>query len=355
MNAAQTHTPISALRILFVCDAETTAATSTLEACHRLCDSLVAVGVQPVVLQTWPAAARSETRTAAKTQERPYPVYCSTAVRTEATLLSLVVQPSLAITLGVDPIGLAQPLLRGGLSCIAWFINAASFQTLPSGTLDRRLGLAAASLALANQLSALTGTHVSTLIPPLSGTMQFSRGGDTVLIPSMRRVDGIQRTLQMARARPHIQFVAIAHTSHVAAEQALPSDTPSNVTILDVNRAASNQFHIAVLPSLSVDLPWDTLAHCLTANLPILASSEPLLEDAIGEAGLVIPISQPLAIWLDAFDQMLEEGIAMTAMAAAAGDSARGLRLPAPLAAQQCTELALRHVRASGHLSTGRI
>lgn len=345
---------VAAPRILFVCDADTTTAASALEACHRLCDALTSAGLQPVVLQSWPSTTQAETRHAAKVQERPYPVYCSRSVVAEATLLALVEQPTLAITLGTNPIGLAQPLLDVGLPCIAWFVDASSFQSLPSGPIDRRLGLAGASHALAAQLSVLAGTPASTLFPPLLSHMQLSNGGDAVLIPSIRRVDGIQRVLEMARARPHILFAAIARADQ-AAEQSLRSSAPSNVAVLDANRAAQMRFRMAVLPSLNADLPWDMLAHCLTANLPVLGSSEPLLEDAIGDAGRVVPTSQPLEAWLDALDQMFEGDITATAMAQTAGDRASNLRLPAPQAAQQCVQLATRHIRSSGPLLTGRL
>lgn len=348
-------TPVTAPRILFVCDADTTAAVSALEACHHLCDALASEGMQPLVLQNWPASAQNETRHAAKVQERPYPVYCSRSVGAEATLLSLVEQPTLAITLGADPVGLAQPLLDSGLPCIAWFVDASGFPALPSGELDRRLGLAAASEALASQLCVLAGTPVSPLLPPLSLHVQLSNGGDAVLIPSVRRLDGIQRVLQMARARPDIPFVALAQAGNTAAEQSLLTAAPSNVSVLDVRRAMRTNFRLAVLPALSADLPWDMLAHCLAAKLPVLASSEPLLEDAIGDAGMVVPASQPLEAWLDALDLMLQDGIANAVMAQSAGERANGLRLPAQLAAQECAQLALRHVRALGHPLTGRI
>ncbi len=355
MTPVHPTTPLTAPRILFVCDGDTTAAVSALEACHHLCDALASEGMQPVVLQNWPVTARTDTRHAAKVQERPYPVYCSRSVGAEATLLSLVEQPTLAITLGADPIGLAQPLLDSGLPCIAWFVDASGFPTLPSGDLDRRLGLAGASDALASQLSVLAGAPVSTLLPPLSHHMQFSHGGDAVLIPSIRRIDGIQRVLQMARARPHIPFVALAQAGHAAAEQSLFAAAPSNVSVLDARRAMRTNFRMAVLPALSADLPWDMLAHCLAAKLPLLASSEPLLEDALGDAGMVVPASQPLEAWLDALDQMLQGGVADTLMAQSAGERANGLRLPAQQAAQQCALLATRHVRALGHPLTGRL
>mgnify|MGYP002366478634 FL=1 len=114
----------------------------------------------------------------------------------------------------------------------------------------------------------------------------------------------------------HMQVIDTAMTKasevevhiQVAAEQLLLSGAPSNVTVLDVSRAMRTQFRIAVLPSLCAELPWDMLAHCLAANLPVLASSEPLLEDAIGVAGIVVPTSQPLEAWLDALDQIVQDG-----------------------------------------------
>lgn len=341
--------PVAAPRILFVCDADTSAAASALEACHRLCDALASAGLHPVVLQAWPATTQAETRHAAKVQERPYPVYCSRTIRAEANLLALVEQPTLAITLGVDPIGLAQPLLDGGLPCIAWFVDASSFQSLPSGPVDRRLGLAGASHALAAQLSVLAGAPVSTLLPPLLSHMQLSNGGDAVLVPSIRRVDGIHRVLEMARARPHILFVAIARADQAAAAQSLRSSAPSNVAVLDADRAAQTLFRMAVLPSLNADLPWDMLAHCLTAHLPVLASSESLLEDAVGDAGRVVPTSQPLEAWLDALDQMFEGDITVTSMAHAAGERASSLRItgPAGCAAVCPTRHAARQVVGS--------
>lgn len=347
--------PVSAQRILFVCDGDASTAESALEACHRLCDALASVGMQPLILQNWPATARTETRQAAKVQERPYPVYCSRSVEADAPLLCLVEQPALAITLGVNPIGLAQPLLNSAVPCIAWFIDSSGFQWLPGGALDRRLGLAAATHALATQLSVLTGTPVSALLPPLSHPTQFSHGGDAVLIPSIRPVDGIQRVLQMARARPHIPFVAIAQGCQTTAEPSALSGAPSNVTVLDASRAMRTHFRMAVLPSLGANLPWDRLAHCLAAHIPMLVSSEPLLEDAIGDAGMVVSTSRPLEAWLDALDQMTQDGIANAAMAQAAGERSSTLRLPTPLAAQQCEQLAARHIKLSGHLLTGRI
>ncbi|MBI2750244.1 MAG: hypothetical protein HYX43_13165 [Burkholderiales bacterium] len=343
-------------RILFVCDADTTTAIVALEASHLLCEALAAVGLQPLLLQPWPQpAAQTELRPAAKLQERPYTVYCSRTVRADAALLALVEQPTLAITLGTDPVGLAQPLLDGGLPCIAWFADATGLHALPIGGLDRRLGLAAASQALSAQLAAGTGTTVHALLPPISHRLRLSNGGDAVLIPSIRRVDGIQRVLEMARARPHIPFVAIARQGHAAAEQALLASAPTNVAVIDDNRAMRTGFKVAVLPALSADLPWDMLAHCLAAKLPVLASSEPLLEDAIGDAGMVIPASQPLDAWLMHLDQMMTGGMAYTAMAQAASERANGLRLPATQAAQQCAQLANRHARTSGRLFSGRL
>lgn len=352
----QQTTTATGPRILFVCDAETSTAVVALEACHLLCEALAAAGLQPLLLQPWPqSAAQTEARPAAKLQERPYTVYCSRAVRTDASLLALVEQPALVITLGTDPVGLARPLLDSGLPCIAWFVDANGLDAFPIGGLDRRLGLAAASQALVAQLAAGTGTTVHALLPPTSHHLRLSNGGDAVLIPSIRRVDGIQRVLEMARARPHIPFVAIARKDNAVAEQALLVSAPANVAVIDDNRAMRTGFKMAVLPALSADLPWDMLAHCLAAKLPVLASSEPLLEDAIGDAGMVVPASQPLDAWLMHLDQMAMDGIAYAAMAQAAGERANGLRLPAEQAAHACAQLAARHVRAPGYRFSGRV
>jgi len=170
-------------------DVDTTVAGSTLRACHLLCEALAAAGLQALLLQPWPqSVAQTEVRPAAKMQERPYTVYCSRTVRSDASLLALVEHPTLVITLGTDPIGLAQPLLDGGLPCIAWFVDATGLHAVPVGGLDRRLGLAAASQALAAQLAAGTGTTVHSLLPPISHRLQLSNGGDAVLIPSNRRI-----------------------------------------------------------------------------------------------------------------------------------------------------------------------
>ena len=349
-------TPETGPRILFVCDADTHTAVSALETCHLLCEALAAAGMRPLVLQPWSqSAGQREARPAAKVQDRPYTVYCSRNVRADAALLMLVEQPALAITLGTDPIGLAQSLLDSGLPCLAWFVDATGLHTLPVGSLDSRLGLAAATRALAEQLAAGSGTTVNTLLPPFIQPLRLSNGGSSVLIASFRRIDGIQRVLEIARARPHIPFVAIARNDNAATVQTLVSNAPSNVTVVDENRAMRTGFKLAILPALSADLPWDMLAHCLAAKLPVLASSEPLLEEAVGDAGMIVPASEPLEAWLAHLDQMVEGGVGYTAMSQAAADRANGLRLLAPQAAQACAELVTRQLRSSGHLLRERI
>lgn len=335
-------------RILFVCNADTHGAVSALDVCHRLCDALAAHGMQPMVLQQWPITPQVDPRPAARTQEYPYPVYCSRDVGSDATLLCLVEQPGLVITLGADPIGLALPLLDAGLPCIAWFVNASSFQSLPRGTLDHRVGLAAATQALAAQLGVLTGAPVVPLLPPLSAQEPCSGGGDAVLVASVRREDGIHRVLQMALARPHVPFIAIAPVGQMDADPPLRNDVPPNVSVLHASRALHRPCSMAVLPALTADLPWDMLAHCLCAQLPILASSEPLLEHAVGAAGLVVGTHQPLAAWLDALDLMLQNASPSSVGDLVAQERAHGLRLPAALAAQQCAQLAAQYVRSGG-------
>lgn len=347
-----THThptaSIPAPRILFVCNADTHGAVSALDVCHRLCDALASHGMRPLVLQQWPTSPQGDPRPAAKTQEYPYPVYCSRNVGRDATLLCLVEQPGLVITLGADPIGLALPLLDAGLPCVAWFVNASSFQSLPRGALDLRMGLAAATHALAAQLGVLTGAPVVPLLPPLAAQEPCSGGGDAVLVTSVRREDGIHRVLQMARARAHVPFVAIAPVGQIDADPSLRSDAPPNVSVLEASRALRRPFRMALLPALTPDLPWDMLAHCLCAQLPILASSEPLLEHAVGAAGLVVGTHQPLAAWLDALDLMLQNASASSVGDPVAQECAHGLRLPATLAAQQCAQLATQYVKSSG-------
>ena len=340
-------------RILFVCDTGPTSAGSPLQACSRLCDALASTGLGPLMLRGWPHAPH-ESRHAAKVQEHPYPIYCSREVRAEAPLLALLEQPSLAITLGNDPVGLAQPLLEAGISCMAWILDAEGLQSFAAGPLDRRLGLAAASSALAARLQVLMGRPVATLVPPLPSVSRFGGGGDAVLMPTDRLIDGLQRVLEMAQARPDYRFHVLSDAPGGAAMPACASHAPANVTWVDKSSAPCN-YRVAVLPALGSDLPWHTLAQCLAAGIPVLGSTEPLLVETLRTPELLVSATAPLDAWLAPLDLLMRDDVAHAQMRPVAAQHSRALELPSPEAAQQCLQIAGRHLASTGHLLAGHL
>lgn len=341
------------VRILFVCDTESASVAASLQACSRLCDALASVGVAPLVLRGWQHAPH-EARHAAKVQEHPYPIYCSREVRAEAPLLALLEQPSLAITLGKDPVGLAQPLLEAGISCMAWFLDAEGLRSFPDVPVDRRLGLAAASSALASRLQVLTGRPVATLLPPLPSVSRFAGGGDAVLTLADRLMDGLQRVLEMAHARPDYRFHVLSDAPGGAAMPARASNPPANVTWVDKSSAPRN-YRVAVLPALGCDLPWHTLAECLAAGIPVLGSTEPLLVETLSTPDLQVSATAPLEAWLTPLDLLMRDDAAHAPMRQMAVQRSGTLALPSAEAAQQCLHVASKHVASVSHLLTGRL
>lgn len=356
MTTTPTCDNIPALRILLVCDGESGSAVPASATCHRLAEALAATGQHPLVLQPWPAATETtETRPSARVQDRPYTVYCSRSVIADIALLALIEQPALAVTLGPHPIALAQPLLDSGVPSLAWLLDAKSLHTIPGPAHLHRLGLAAASNALAAQASTMTGTTVHAMLPPLSYDAPACLGsGSAVLVPSTRHIDGMQRVLEMARARPQWPFVCLCEPDSLHSTRAqLASVSTPNVTVMELHQASGVAARAAVLPALSADLPWDTLAWCMARGLPVLGSTETLLEESLGDAGLVLPARQPLEAWLDGLDQLMLDDVGHAIRAEAATARASGLRLAPPAAARQFLQIALRHLRAGGHRISG--
>jgi hypothetical protein len=340
-------------RILFVCDSGPASAWSALQACSRLCDALASMGLAALMLRTWPAAPH-ESRHAAKVQEHPYPIYCTREVRAEAPLLALLEQPSLAITLGNDPVGLAQPLLEAGIACMAWILDAEGLRSFAAGPLDRRLGLAAASSALALRLQVLTGRPVAMLVPPLPSVSRFEGDGDAILMPADRLIDGLQRVLEMAQARPDYRFHVLSDAPGGAAMSARVSHAPANVTWVDRSSAPCG-YRVAVLPALGCDLPWHTLAQCLAAGIPVLGSTEPLLVETLRAPELLVSATAPLEAWLARLDLLIRDDVAHAQMRQVAlhGSGAWGLAPPA--SAAQCLQIAGRHLASTGHLLAGHL
>jgi hypothetical protein len=347
MTSPATAHKSPALRILLICDGDTFSAVPALPHCHQLAQALADIGQHPIVLQHWPqAATQGDARTRERLQERPYTVYRCRNVRDDVALLALVEQPTLAITLGPNPFALAKPLLQANVPCVAWLLDAHNLHTLPSGPLPRGLGVAAATQALAALASAMVGSPVSTLAPPAEPLGVPLGSGNAVLVPSTRRVDGMQRVMELARARPEQGFVALAPPEQLGIEQRTWAQTLPNLTVVENNRAARNGFRCALLPALSADLPWDLLARSLASGLPVLGSTEPLLAHAVGGAGLLLPATAPVEAWLSALDQLLAQPPQRYAQSAI--EQARQIRLPAEEAAQQTVQLALRHFQDDG-------
>jgi hypothetical protein len=340
-------------RILFVCDSGSEGASSPLQECTRLCDTLASMGLVPLVLRGWPSAPH-DSRHAAKVQEHPYSVYCSREVYAEAPLLALLEQPSVAITLGKDPVGLAQPLLESGVSCIAWFQNDEALRAFPAGPVDRRLGLAAASSALAGRLQVLTGRSVATLLPPLPSITRFAGGGDAVLMPADRLIDGLQRVLEIAHARPDYRFHVLSDAPGGAAVPARLSHAPANVTRVDKSSAPCN-YRVAVLPALGCDLPWHTLAQCLAAGIPVLGSTEPLLVETLRAPDLLVSATAPLEAWLAPLDRLMRDDVAHAQMGHLAVQRSNSLCLSPQTCAEQCLQVASQHLASTGHLLTGHL
>lgn len=344
-------TPVT--HILFVCDTEPVGAVAALQACASLCQALAGVGLAPLLLRAW-AAGQPGAGHAAKIQQHPYAVYCSREVRAEAALLALLEQPSVAITLGHDPVALAQPLLASGVACVAWIVDEAGLRAFPSGPLDRRLGLAAAGGALAQRLSVLTGRPVATLLPPLSGVPGFAADGEAVLVPASRAIDGVLRVLEMAAARPDYRFKLLSDGGDAASLPVGLAQLPNNVSLVD-RGAGPYKGRVALLPALSGDLPWGALAQCLAAGIAVLGSTEPLLQDSLGDAGLLLPATAPLDTWLAALDRLMRDDSGRDNMRQRALRRSTTLRLEPAAAAQNCVQLLERHLESCGHLLAGRI
>lgn len=340
-------------RILFVCDTGAEGASSPLLECTRLCDALAAMGLAPLVLRGWPPALH-ESRHAAKVQEHPYCVYCSREVYAEAPLLALLEQPSLAITLGRDPVGLAQPLLESGIACMAWFLSGEGLHSFPAGPVDRRLGLAAASSALACRLQVLTGRPVATLPPPLPSIARFAGGGDAVLMPADRLIDGLQRVLDMAHARPDYRFHVLSDGPGSAAVPARLSHAPANVSRVDRNSGHAS-YRVAVLPALGSDLPWKVLAECLAGGIPVLGSTEPLLVETLRTPDLLVSATAPLEAWLAPLDLLMRDDVAHAQMRRLAVQGSGALGLSSHACAEQCLQVASQHLASNGRLLAGHL
>lgn len=351
MRPPTTSNSVPTLKILLVCDRDSHSAVPALPTCHRLAKALAAESHRPLVLHHWPATTdATESPPSARVQNHPYPIYCSRSVVDDIALLSLIEQPTLAITLGPDPVALAQPLLASGVPCLAWLLDAPSLQAVPHLTNNHQLGLAAAGEALAAQATALVGHAVHTLLPPVLDTSTPLKRGTAVLVPSTRRIDGVQRALELARARPQWPFVLVGEPAQLHSARALlaPLALP-NVSVMDIHQAATMAYRTALLPALSGDLPWDTLAWCLAQGLPVLGSTEALLEETLGTAGVALPVTRVLDAWLEALDRLMLDDVVHAVHADAAQARGASLRLPAPQSAGQCLQVALRHLRASGH------
>lgn len=349
---------------MFVCDMDFPDET-LIDECGQLCEALLAQGASPLILRAWGAhPAHAAPLRAAKLQETPYPVYCAQDVRQAAPLLALLEQATVVIALGRNPPATAQSMLDAGIPCLAWFFDQSSLRSVPAGTMDARLGLAAASTALAAQLAVMTGLPVSALQPPSTRLPPCAANEASILVPGSRRADGIQRVVEMARLRPQYRFAVLTDTSpapecvlQTAAQTALnasPHPLPLNLSAI-AGEKTPPPARLALLPSLDGTLPWKNLGNSLAAGIPVLGSSEALLVDALGAAGSTLPASAPLASWLKRLDSLMNDDTEYAMLAKEASRQGALLRPPPEQAARQCLALIERHLHTGTRRLTGRL
>lgn len=342
----------SGRRILFAGDVD--GDSGALSETHRLCRALVSIGVRPLLCHRWHGGGRVR---AARIKDEPYRVYGSANLPADLALLGLLEEPELAITFGSDPIALAAPLLDAGVACIAWFIgDEAGIAAGQHSVIDRRLGLAAAGSASSAQLAVLFGRPVATLLPPLAGARRYAAGGGVILVPSAKRLDGFELVLAIAQARPQYRFLVAAGDDHdhdateLSARAALLGNLGASLA-----RDGQRRMRLLLLPTIAGPLPWSLLAECLGEGIPVLASSQPLLVDTVGDAGATLPVSAGLDAWLDRLDTLMNDDAERDRAADRARQRSESLRLPPATAAQRCLELVEAHLDGCAGISFGRI
>jgi hypothetical protein len=203
-------------------------------------------------------------------------------------------------------------------------------------------------------VAVVAGKPVAAVLPSLAQRARLSNAGDAILIPSCRRVDGIQRVLDIARARPQYRFIAVANPAHGHAEQQLLAGAPRNVSGVDIGSVSSG-FKLALVPTLNADLPWNTLAECLAGGIPILGSTEPLLVEAVADAGWLLSATSPLGAWLDQLDRIMQSDALPADMVQAAIQRASLLRLAPEVSARQCLQVVGQHMASGAQFVSGRL
>lgn len=284
-----------------------------------LAPALVAIGVQPVLFSGWFGSGRGRVTRAEGTD---FLQYRSPHPAADVGALALMERPAAAVLLGPEALALAAPLAAARVPLL---LRQEGDDPIDLGGLemDRFIGRAAATLPEAARLSVLTAAPVPALPFPLPAP-GYGAAGQAVLILGDRRAEGVQLALALAEQRPQLTFLLPPADHPPAWLHALLAQLPNVRTLLPGEVPPS--LRVALLPQAQGTPPWARLAGVLAAGVPVLGGDAPLLRAAVGAAGRFCALTDPLAVWLAALDDLMTdsraEAIAAQAQSALLAPSA---------------------------------
>ncbi len=310
-----------------------------------LTPALTAIGVQPILFSAWAGSGRVRVE---RGQGADLLQYRSAQPVADMAALVLIERPAAAVLLGPDALPLAAPLAAARVPLL---LRQEGDYPADLGRLelDRFVGRAAATPVEAERLAVLTGAPVAALPFP-GGRTAYERAGSAVLILGDRREQGVMRALALAEQRPQNAFLLPPADQRPDWLQARLSQLPNIRSLLPGEEPPP--LGIALVPQAQGTPPWAALAAVLAAGIPVLGGDAPLVRAAVGSAGRCYAVTDPLAVWLAAFDALLADGRAESQAAVA---QAAYLAPPVPVAAGQWRAALMAQIEACHRLAVGQV
>ena len=274
---------------------------------HWLCRAFAANGHDVVVAAgTRAAAGRVD-------HQCGYPVVRAPNVLAAVNHVATQYQPDVyVVTQPGQWLGMVPPAVRDLPIVIYEQEISASLKFVPDGLRARAVYIAN-SVATAAHLSREFGI-ASTVIPPLFGVDRYAgirRQGESVLFVSLQHRKGSDVAIQIAQSRSNAPFIFVeSWTEDPAGTQKLRErvGTIPNITLLPNQRELTHvmpKVRLLLMPSRSREAWGRTATEAQICGSPVLGSSRGNLPKTIGPGGITLDPDDPIARWLEAFDNLM--------------------------------------------------
>lgn len=293
---------------------------------HELCLHLVKRGLKPAVI----CDLRAEQsllfwRNRLVRQMRPsirfpmdtglgYPVFRGWNDEDGAAEVAARFRPDVIVAQSAEPVPLLKPYENIGIPKMAYFHE--TLRVYDAGTLVRsgNIGLIANSRFTAEGMAAHAG-FVPAIVRPLVDRALYEvtvRPRNVLFINTVPR-KGLEIAFRLAESRPDVQFDFIKSwilKPHEIDRMEQRARAAGNITL----HPPTNEMrpHYARARLLLAPSQWEeawgrvaTEAHI--NGIPVLASDQGGLREAVGPGGLLIPLSAPLEEWRAAFSRLWDD------------------------------------------------